>query len=143
MLTFAEVSRALDVLEESPPERVGGLPLAQALEHCAQSIEYSLRGYPSLRSRLFRATVGRIAKRKFLTQGRMRHDTTAPVPGAPPLGTSDLAGALTRLRAAIHAFKAHDGPLAEHLAYGPCNKAEYEALHAMHVADHLSEEPRT
>jgi Protein of unknown function (DUF1569) len=142
MVTFAEVSRALDELEQTRPERVGGLPLAQALEHCAQSIEFSLRGYPSLRSGLFRATIGRIAKRKFLAQGRMRHDTTRAVPGAPPLGASDLPSALARLRAAIEAFTAHHGPLAEHLAYGPCNKTEYEALHAMHVADHLSEEPR-
>lgn len=137
MNTFAALLARMDAWASAPPSPRGPWTLAHTLEHCAQSIEYSLSGYPALRSGLFRATVGRIAKRKFLSAGRMRHDLAAPVPGAPALASSDAAVAEARLRAAIAAFQAHEGAFADHLAYGPCSKAEYEALHVMHVADHL------
>jgi len=116
----------------------GTWTLAQALAHCAQSIEYSIAGYPRLRSGLFRATIGPIVKRKFLRAGRMSHDIAAPVAGAPELpATLTFAAARDRLRAAIGAFRAHPGPFAPHLAYGPCTKEEYAALHLMPLDDHL------
>jgi hypothetical protein len=109
-----------------------------ALAHCAQSIEFSLAGYPKLRSGLFRATIGKLAKRKFLGAGRMSHDIAAPVAGAPEIpATIAFADARVRLLAAIAAFRDHAGPLAPHLAYGPCTKPEYAALHLMHLEDHL------
>ena len=111
--------------------------LAWALAHCAQSIEYSLTGYPKLRSGLFRATIGPIVKKKFIRANRMSHDVKAPVAGAPALDGSDGAAAKARLVAAVAAFEAHDGPLAPHLAYGACTKDEYAVLHRLHVEDHL------
>ena len=115
-----------------------GFTLAQALGHCAQSIEYSMTGYPALRSGLFRATIGRLVKRRFLRAGRMSHDRAAPVPGAPELGADlSLDDARARLRGAIAAFRAYSGALAPHLAYGPCSKDEYGVLHALHIEDHL------
>ena len=74
---------------------------AWALAHCAQSIEYSLTGYPKLRSGLFRATIGPLAKRKFIRANRMSHDVSAPVPGAPVLDGDDVAAAKARLVAAV------------------------------------------
>ena len=98
-----------------------------------------MTSYPQLRSALFRATIGRIAKRKFLRAGRMSHDTTAAIPGAPELPASlALGDACDRALAAIRAFAAYDGPLAVHLAYGRCTKDEYAQLHWLHVADHWS-----
>jgi hypothetical protein len=136
---FTEVLAALEALPLHPhAARAQRFTPAQALEHCAQSIEYSLRGYPRLRSWLFRATVGPLAKRKFLRAGFMSHDVSAGLAGAPaPAADAELASALVRLRAAIAAFGSHEGPLVPHLAYGTCTRDEYEALHSMHVADHL------
>lgn len=137
--SFDDVAHELERLERSPSVAVGsGWPLPTVLAHCAQSIEYSIAGYPRLRPAWFRATLGRLARAKFLTQGRMSHDLRAPVPGAPPLVELVAPVALRRLRDAISTFRAHEGPLAPHLAYGPCTRSEYEQLHAMHVADHLS-----
>lgn len=125
-----------DLPAAQPPAQ--GFTLAQALAHCAQSIEYSITGYPSLRSGLFRATIGPLVKRRFLRAGRMSHDRAAPVPGAPVLAAElSLDDARARLRAAIATFRAHDGALAPHLAYGACTKADYTSLHALHVEDHL------
>jgi Protein of unknown function (DUF1569) len=129
----------VDRLASSQVTVVGNWTLAQIFEHCAQSIGYSMTGYPQLRSKLFRVTVGRIAKGKFLGQGYMSHDLEAPVPGAPALGTDgDTAVAATKLRDAVAAFKAFTGEPAPHLAYGPCTLAEYERVHAMHFANHAS-----
>ena len=120
------------------PVPAQGFTLAQALAHCAQSIEYSMTGYPKLRSRLFRATIGPLVKRRFLRAGRMSHDRAAPVPGAPQLAAElALDDARARLRAAIAAFRAHTGALAPHLAYGACTRDDYTTLHALHVEDHL------
>lgn len=129
--SFADVRAALDRLAPTAAPTGTG----RALAHCAQSIELSQTGYPRLKPWLFRATIGRLAKRTFLRRGFMTHDTTAPIAGAPELADLPVTEAVTRLRAAIAGFAA-GGELCPHLAYGPCSRAEYERLHAMHVADH-------
>ncbi len=138
--TFSDVLAALDALPLRPPSsHPQRFTSAQALLHCAQSIEYSMSGYPKLRSALFRATIGPLVKRRFLRAGAMSHDLAAPLAGAPPLpADADLASAMARLRGAIATFRTYPGPFGPHLAYGACTKAEYEALHSMHVADHLA-----
>lgn len=138
---FADVLVALDrlPLAPPPPARPQRFTPAQTLVHCAQSIEYSMTGYPRLRSALFRATVGPLVKRRFLRAGYMSHDVAAGIAGAAdPAADADLASAMARLRAAIASFRDFDGALGPHLAYGACSKADYEQLHSMHVADHLS-----
>lgn len=131
-----QLTGLLDSLD--PNLRSDGWTLAQALSHCAQSVEYSLSGYPRLRSGLFRATIGPIVKRKFIRAGQMKHDLTAPVAGAPDLPASlGFEESRTRLRDALRAFADHEGPLAPHLAYGRCTKDEYATLHLLHLQDHL------
>jgi len=133
--TFDQVLQKLAALE-----RAGGGdgPIPRALAHSAQSIEYSMTGYPRLRGWLVRKLVGPMVKRRFLAKGEMSHDLEAPLDGAPQIDPSiTLPEAATRLRKAIAAFRAFDGELKPHLAYGACTKTEYEALHSMHVADHL------
>lgn len=117
-------------------EAPGGFGAAMA--HCAQSIDCSLDGYPKPSGWLVRTLIGPRVLKRFLAQGYMRHDTTAPVPGVPPPDPAlSAAEGLSRLEAAITRFRAHTGPLAPHFAYGPVSKDAYEAVHAMHVANHL------
>lgn len=131
--SFEDVRAALDRLDPTAAPTGAG----RALAHCAQSIELSQTGYPRLKPWLFRATVGRLAKRTFLRRGFMKHDTTAPIAGAPDLPADlPIADAVTRLRAAIDEFGGHRDEPQPHLAYGRCSRAEYERLHAMHIADH-------
>jgi hypothetical protein len=132
--------RALDRLERARQVDVSGPWSAhQILVHCAQSVEFSLSGYPRQRSSLFKATVGRVALRTFLRRGRLKHDRTAAIPEAPPLLDGTLGAGCARLRAAFEAFLAFEAPPMPHFAYGAVTKAEYEALHAMHLADHLDD----
>jgi len=113
---------------------------AQTLVHAAQSIEYSMHGFPQAKPRWFQATLGTTALQVFQWRGRMSHDRSEPIPGAPALDPkTSAAQALARLQDAIAAFQAWTGPLQPHFAYGPLDKARYEQAHAMHLAHHLAQ----
>lgn len=113
---------------------------AETLEHCAQSIEFSLRGFPAPRSVLFQNTLGSAAFQVFALRGRMSHNLAEPIPGAPALSASAASASamLARLRTAAQHFEDHTEPLQPHFAYGALSKAQYEQAHAMHLANHLS-----
>jgi Protein of unknown function (DUF1569) len=112
---------------------------AQTLAHCAQSIEYSMTGFPQSKSALFQRTVGAAAIGVFAWRGRMTHDLADPIPGAPVLDAQlDQSKALERLRASILNFRQWSGPLQPHFAYGALDKQAFELAHAMHIANHLS-----
>lgn len=112
---------------------------AQTLAHCAQSIEYSMSGFPQPKPALFQRSIGAAAFGVFSWRGRMTHDLTEPIPGAPTLDAAgDAAAALARLRAALDAFAQWSGPLQPHFAYGALDKPAYARAHAMHLANHFS-----
>ena len=112
---------------------------AQTLVHCAQSIEFSLSGFPEPKSALFQQTVGAAAIHFFAWRGRMQHGLGEPIPGAATLqAEQDPVAALARLQKAMQAFRSHNGPLQPHFAYGALDKPLYEQAHAMHLAQHLS-----
>ena len=112
---------------------------AQTLAHCAQSVEYSMIGFPQSKSKAFQRTVGLVAFEVFSWRGYMTHDLAEPIPGAPSLqAEADDNQALDRLRVAIRTFLAWPGELQPHFAYGQLDKREFERAHAMHVANHLS-----
>ncbi|MCR9140633.1 MAG: DUF1569 domain-containing protein [bacterium] len=112
---------------------------AHVFRHCAQSIEYSMSGYPKMNSWLFRNTIGPIAKSKFIGDGAMSHSLNDPIPGAPDIeNTDDHAAAIEELIVVIERYVAYGDVLRDHFAFGEATHAEYEALHAMHIADHLS-----
>jgi hypothetical protein len=144
-LVFATVADAMREVERLASAAVGPLAPAtawswsQTLVHCAQSIEYSLMGFPAPKSALFQNTLGRAAFNLFALRGRMSHNLAEPIPGAPVLEASAQAlAALARLRKAAQDFSTHTGPLHPHFAYGALGKAQYEQAHAMHLANHLS-----
>lgn len=109
-------------------------------QHCAQTIEYSMTGYPQQKPKWLQWTIGKLAIFKFLKQGYMSHDLAAPVPGSPALQTEGTtAEGIAILETAIAKFKAFDKPLQPHLFFGTLTKEEYNQYFAMHIADHLSE----
>ena len=114
-------------------------PLAQVLEHCAQSVEFSLRGFPQPKSAAFQHTAGTLAFHVFDRRGAMHHDLVEPIPGAPALVSTSVAEAITRLLAAFDAFEAHMGPLQPHFAYGALDKPQYTRAHLMHLAEHATQ----
>lgn len=140
--TFPTLDAALAALSAlGPADRMeGAWTLPQVLVHLAQSVEYSIDGYPELRSALFRAAVGRVAFAVFESRGAMGHSLSEPIPGAPALDpASALDPARARLVAALQRFAEHTGPLAPHFAYGELDKDRYLRAHLMHLANHWTE----
>jgi len=136
---LAQALERAEKCEFDARESATGWSLPQALAHCAQALEFTIAGFPRSRGRVFQRVLGRAIKRRFLRRGVMLHNRAASIPGAPPIAADvTRAEALARLRRAIGAFEAYDGPCAPHFTYGPTTKAEYEALHAMHLTDHLT-----
>ncbi len=114
-----------------------GWALPQVLMHLAQSIEFSMSGFPQSRSAAFQATLGRAAFAWFDARGRMSHGLTEPIPGAPALEPAPaLEAAQARLDAALSAFGSFPGALKPHFAYGHLDKTGYTRAHLMHLANH-------
>jgi Protein of unknown function (DUF1569) len=144
--TFPTLASALAAIESlaTGHKTTGAWTLAQMLQHAAQSVEFSLDGFPELKSALFRAAVGRAAFAVFEARGRMGHNLAEPIPGAPALdAAAALPAAIERATAALRRFDAHNGALAPHFAYGALDKAQYMRAHLMHLANHWSEVSRT
>ncbi|MEK8046419.1 DUF1569 domain-containing protein [Ideonella margarita] len=142
-LVFATLKDALQELTKlpnpAPLPPATALNWAQTLTHCAQSIEFSMTGFPKPKSALFQRTVGSAAFQVFAWRGRMSHDLAEPIPGAPELDPAQaVADAQARLRRAVDAFEQWTHPLQPHFAYGELSKPQFEQAHAMHLAQHLS-----
>jgi hypothetical protein len=142
-LSFASLADALHQLDQTasatPFNPAATWTWSKTLLHCAQSIEYSMTGYPEPRSAFFQHTAGAIAFSYFKSRGRMSHNLLEAIPGASSLDANAApAVALAALRKAVAAFESHTGPLRPHFAYGDLTKAEYEQAHAMHIANHMS-----
>jgi hypothetical protein len=114
--------------------------LPQLLQHLAQSIEYSMQGYPELKPAWFRASLGKTAFTFFNARGAMTHTLDEPIPGAPALEAQQaLKTSVQRLLDAMQAFAAYKGELKPHFAYGSLTRAEYQRAHLMHLANHWSQ----
>ncbi|MFT3957359.1 MAG: DUF1569 domain-containing protein [Piscinibacter sp.] len=130
----------LQALKGKPPRATGAWDLPKVLIHAAQSVEYSLAGFPQPKPAWFRATVGPAAFALFSARGRMSHSLSEPIPGAPDIAAGQaLDAAVDRLVAALRAFEAHTGALAPHFAYGALDKPAYARAHLMHLANHWQE----
>lgn len=142
-LQFVSLAQAIEEVERLSKAKTlrsaASWNWAQTLEHCAQSIEFSMAGFPTAKSEWFQRTVGAAAFSVFAWRGRMSHDLAEPIPGAPALSAGDdVTRALVRLRASIRNFEQWQASLKPHFAYGPLDKKQYDLAHAMHLANHLS-----
>ncbi|CAD5263613.1 Twin-arginine translocation pathway signal [Alteromonas sp. 38] len=132
--------QTLDKVIKQDVLTLGDWDLYKILIHCAQSVEFSMLGYPEHKSDLFKNTVGKMAFSVFSARQEMTHGLSEAIPGAPSIEErGDINSAYTRFRAAMVKFRHYTGPLAEHFAYGNLNKQEYEKAHAMHFYNHLLE----
>lgn len=113
--------------------------LYKVLEHMAQSMEYSMTGYPQMESAALMAAARVVFFNVFKPQGYMSHDLGAPVPGAPEIpDDGPLEEAFLRYRNACSDFQNFTGALMPHFSYGELDYANWELAHAFHAADHYS-----
>lgn len=112
--------------------------LYKVLNHVAQSMEYSMTGYPQLDPPAQQA-LAKIAFEGFKAQGYMTHDLAAPVPGAPEIPDSGPMNlAFERLRNSCSDFQNFTGALHPHFSYGDLSYEDWELAHAFHCANHFS-----
>lgn len=137
---FADLSAARAAVQGLAAAKLrndGPWSLPQVLHHLAQSIEFSLSGFPAPKSALFQHTAGAAAWAVFDARGAMTHGLGEPIPGAPPLpADAALESGVQRLLAALDRFDAHTGALQPHFAYGALDKPAYTRAHLMHLANH-------
>jgi hypothetical protein len=139
-LTITGMIKVLDKLSKSNARSNGQWTVSQILMHCAQSVEYSMTGFPEHKSALFKQTVGKLAFSTFASKGRMTHNLSEAIPSAPALDKSTaISVAHNRFKQALLDFQQYEQPLAPHFAYGKLSKHEYEIAHAMHFYNHLRE----
>ncbi len=140
MPAFESITQAVQGLEQlktHPLRSTDTWDLPHVLHHIAQSVEYSLTGFPVLKPRWFRATLGPLAFSFFSWRGRMHHGLDQAIPGAPPIAQGlPLPVAVDHLVTALRAFEHHAGPLMPHFAYGALDKPAYTRAHLLHLADH-------
>ncbi|MFN7665729.1 MAG: DUF1569 domain-containing protein [Inhella sp.] len=138
--TLAEARERVLDLRRKTPELDSAWTLSAMLQHLAQSIEFSMAGFPEMKSAAFRAVVGKLAFAVFNARGSMSHNLTEPIPGAPALSTQQpLDASVQRLLDALAAFEAWGGPLRPHFAYGDLDKAQYTRAHLFHIANHWTQ----
>jgi hypothetical protein len=137
---FADLRSALatlDQLRTEPLYATTGWDLPHVLHHSAQSIDYSIDGYPQPKPAWFRHTMGPTAFAMFSARGRMSHGLTEPIPGAPDIAQGLALGpAVERVMQSLLRFDRHGGPLAPHFAFGALSKPEFMRAHLMHLANH-------
>ena len=68
--TIAAAQATLETLLKTPHRTSAGWPLPQLLEHAAQSIEYSLNGFPQMKPAWFQYTAGAAAFAAFDVWGK-------------------------------------------------------------------------
>ena len=139
-LTINSTLALLDSMSHSHVVTTGTWSLYQLLVHCAQSVEYSMSGFPEHKSSFFKYTAGKLAFSAFSAKGKMTHPLDEKIPGAPTIiDAKDLSGAFARFKQSLVNFQAYDGQLKPHFAYGKLNKSQYEQAHVMHFNNHLQE----
>ncbi|OUS27382.1 twin-arginine translocation pathway signal [Gammaproteobacteria bacterium 45_16_T64] len=139
-LTIDNALITLDNLADKTVTSTGQWNLYQIFSHAAQSVEYSMTGYPLHKSDTFKNTVGKLAFSAFSTKGKMIHGLSEEIPGAPLFEKRDDAkGALLRLIQSLKDFQQFAGELAPHFAYGVLSKDEYGLAHVMHLHNHFDE----
>jgi hypothetical protein len=138
-LNLAGAQQALANLAGRELVSLKGWSPAEVFNHCAQSIEYSISGYPQLKPAWFRSSVGPMAFSVFAARGAMRHPLDEVIPGAAALDApATQAQALERLQRAFADFAAYQGELQPHFAYGALSHGEYAQAHVLHLYNHLS-----
>ena len=120
-------------------QSIRGWSPSEVFNHCAQSIDYSIDGYPELKPAWFRHSLGPAAFAVFSVRGAMRHPLDEVIPGAASLLEPASQGlALQRLQMAFERFASYSGELQPHFAYGALEHGEYAEAHVLHLYNHLS-----
>jgi hypothetical protein len=138
-LSFASLDRVMpdvDALLEGH-RTVGNWTLGQICNHLTIWIQGSIDGFPLMAPWVVRKTIGPIALRKILKDGRIGTGIKVQDVYLPKSDLDDRAEA-EALRAALTFFSAHNATFAQHPFFGVLSRDDWTRLHGIHCAHHLS-----
>jgi len=117
----------------------GSWSLGKVLSHCSQSIQFSMLGYPEMKSVLFRGSAGKMAFSFFAFRNKMSHGLEEPIPGGADLSNDvNVQQAAKNLISDIKLFQSRSkDDLRPHFAYGELSKEEYDLAHTLHIKNHF------
>ena len=134
------IMNQLNSLDLDNIETTGEWEVARTFNHLAQSVEFSMTGYPDMKPKLFQNTVGKLAFSVFQANGRMKHGLDEIIPGeVVDVSNNSPTQARNRLIESLEIFDAFGESLQPHFAYGQLNKTQYAHAHVMHVNNHLEQ----
>ena len=138
-LTFARLDDVMPEVERllAGYTRAGRWSLGQICNHLAGAITYTIEGFPGVAPWWIRQTLGRLRRRRIFRTGRMAEGVKLPERFLPGRGLDDRAEA-EALRAALARFASAPGPFAEHPFFGRMSAGQWDHLHRIHCAHHLS-----
>ncbi len=110
--------------------------LAQICQHLADSFVGSMEGFDLSRHRLKRLLIRRKMLSVALTKGIPRNYTVDPKLTPPP--NTDLDQAVAALAEAIERYQNHNGKLHAHPLFGLMPREQWDRVHCVHCAHHLS-----
>jgi len=118
-------------------ETVGNWSLGQILNHLAMTLRMSVDGTTLRAPWILRKTVAPFVLRNVFKTGRLREGIKLPESVLPRPGLDARAEA-EGLRAALDYYAAAAGPMADHPFFGRMSRADWDRLHLIHIAHHLS-----
>ena len=129
----------LDTLAKAPLDKPIGWDATRTFHHLAQSVEFSMSGFPEEKSQMFQRTVGQLAYKVFNARGKMSQGLDEIIPGEVVMTKGEATEGLLRLKSALLTFRAYEADLKPHFAYGTLDKDDYAIAHVLHINNHLEE----
>jgi hypothetical protein len=119
--------------------RGGNWTLAQVCHHLALILQGTVEGWRWRMPWIFRRTVGAIAIRRIFSSGKMPEGIklNKELKLMPESNLNDRAEA-EFLRSALRVYGNSPGPFPEHPYFGLLTRSQWDRLHAIHCAHHLS-----
>ena len=129
----------LEALTKSPLEKASGWDATRTFHLLAQSVEFSMAGFPEEISQVFLRTVGQLAFKVFNARGKMSHGLEDVIPGEVVATEGAAVDGILRLKTALSTFREYEADLKPHFAYGHLSKDDYAIAHVLHINNHLEE----
>ena len=119
--------------------RGGNWTLAQVCHHLALVLKGRFEGWRWRMPWVIRRTVGPLVVRRIFSSGKMAEGfkLNKELKLVPESNLDDRAEA-EFLRSALRVYRESTGPFPEHPFFGPLNRSQWDRLHAIHCAHHLS-----
>jgi hypothetical protein len=134
--TLDEALEELERLEKGGVATLGIWSYYQILRHLADHIDFSISGFPFVRSRFIREKIGPTLFRQMVSSGHMPAGFRSLTPETTRI-EGDAKSEMRRLKSEIQRFMSHTGPFADHPLFGRLTREEWNMLHSYHIANHL------